>query len=802
MKFKVNRAAAVSWAAISAAFLAMPAAAQDQAPASDSAAATGAGNELGDIVVTARKVGENAQSLPITVAAFSGQQIQERVVLTAQDLQTVTPGLTVSNNSTGGVPIFAIRGTATELGVDGGVALYLNDVPLMSTVGIMNAFYDVSTVEVLKGPQGTQFGTNTTGGTITVRTNLPTDKFEGYVKAGYGNYNRHEFEGMINIPVNDVLGFRFAGNYVKRDGYVKNLIAAGGAPKDFSDENHYSLRGTMSLNSGPIDSVLILDYYDRDESPTGGIPLAFRPDAGFGIDLATLGARLGTRKTIYVGADPSGMTKDLYGRAKLFGLEHRVNIELADNLTLRNVVGFRRDHTTTSEDTAGVSLALVNVLKDTKTNQWTDDITLRHTALDGRLRTSLGGYFLLNDKTEGINANVGQSLFLSGAFGFSLPLVIDIYNFEKKKFNSKSVYLNSEFDITDSLGISGGVRYNWDRVSSRVSVSQATGVLPNYGFNFLPDAQTPCNAAALLFYTDKDLTSCIGQRGKSFRAPSWNFVVTNKFSSKVLAYAKISHGYLAGGTNFTIREVPFFDPEKTTMIEAGLKADWSIGDRPVRTNIALYRGRTTNKQVNVNVNYDDGFSGYGVLNAAKQNVYGLDFEMRVSPVENLTLDASYNYIKSKFKEFVLPGLGGNADGLTGATLVPPTDLSGATPAQTPKHQLNLAATYEWPIDPASGKVTTTISGYYTSKITQTNIFPDYNASFGQQFNQLDSYFIASASMNWENVMGSPISAQFWIRNMFDKEYITARNTQFQAFGYATAVFGAPRTFGASATVRF
>ncbi|WP_288415365.1 TonB-dependent receptor [uncultured Novosphingobium sp.] len=792
MKVSSCRVIGASVFATAVALMASPViAAEDQQPAD--------GTGFGDIIVTARKTGEAAQSLPITVAAFGGKEIQDRAILTVQDLQTITPGLTISNNATGGVPVFAIRGTATELGIDGGVALYLNDVPLMSAVGITTQFYDISTVEVLKGPQGTQFGTNTTGGTITVRTNLPTDKVEAFAKAGYGNYNRRDFEGMINLPVNDVLAFRFAGNYIKRDGYVKNRIAAGGAPKDFSDENRYSLRGTMSLNSGPIETALILDYFQRDESPTAFIPVAFRPNAGQGINLANLGALTGSRKSIFVGADPSGVAKDLYGKAKLFGLEHRATIELSDAFSIRNVLGYRHDKTETSEESSGTSFALVNVLNDVKTSQWTDDITLRHKALDGRLRTSLGGYFLLNDKRQGQNATVAQSIYLTF---FNAPLVSNALNFEKKQFTSKAAYFNSEFDITDTLNISGGVRYNWDHVKSEGTVAQADGVLPRFGKFFRPDARTPCNTAAFLAYTDRDLNACVGRRSKSFRAPSWTVALSNKFSSRVLGYAKISHGYLAGGANFTIREVPFYEPEKTTMIEAGVKADWSLGGRPLRTNVALYRGKTSNKQIFVNVNYDDQFSGFGVINAAKQEVYGADFEMRYSPIQGLTFDGSYNYIHSEFKSFIIPGLGGNADGLTGATLVPRSDLSGAVPAQTPKHQFNVAATYELPIDPSSGKITTTISGYYSSKIKQNNLFVGYNASFGPQYNEINSYFTASASLNWENVAGSPISAQFWVRNLFDKNYITARQAQFQAFGYATAVYGAPRTFGGSASIKF
>lgn len=791
MKRSLYKAAFLPLASLTVALTYGPAMAQDASTAE-------ADNQLSDIVVVARKIGESAQSLPITVAAFSGAELTTKAVLTVQDLQAITPGLTISNNSTGGVPIFAIRGTSTELGIDGGVALYFNDVPLISTVGIMNAFYDVSTVEVLKGPQGTQFGTNTTGGTITVRTNLPTDRFEGYVKAGYGNYNRREVEGVVNLPVNDVLGFRFAGNYVKRDGYAKNPLATGSIPTSFSNEDHYSLRGTMSLNSGPIESVLILDYYNRDEAPIALIPTAFGPSA-LGINPGDLGLQTGSRKRIFIGPNPSGIDPSYFGKAKLFGLQHRVQMELSDTLSLRNVIGYRHDNTATSEEDSGTSLSLINILNNTRTDQWNDDITLQYKGFDGRLRLNVGGYFSMTDKRQGINAIVAQGTYIAVA---GLPLVTAIRNDEHRKFNSKAVYTNADFDITDTLGVSGGFRYNWDRVSSLVSATQANAVLPDYGYNFRPDAANPCSTAALAAYEDKNLAQCVARRSRSFRAPSYNFVVTNKFSPRVLGYAKISHGYLAGGTNFTIREVPFYAPEKTTMLEAGLKADWQLADRPIRTNIALYRGRTSNKQVNYNANYDDGFSAYGVFNAARVAVYGADLEVRYSPVQGLTLDGSYNYIKAKFKDFIFPAVGGNGDGLTGVTLVPSVDLSGATPAQTPKHQFNLAASYVWPLDDKVGTVTSTISGYYTSKITQTNVFSPYEASFGKEFNELDSYFIASASLNWDNALGSPVSAQLWVRNLFDRNYITFRNSQFQAFGLATAAFGAPRTFGGSATLKF
>lgn len=801
----------ISGIALSIAILAQPALAQD-APA-DTAAAADADTGLGDIVVTARKIGESSQSLPITISAFNSEQLTQRVVLAAQDLQAISPGLTVSNNPTGGVPIFAIRGTATELGIEGGVALYFNDVPLISTIGIMNSFYDVSTVEILKGPQGTQFGTNTTGGTISVRTNLPTGEFEGYAKVGIGNFARREIEGMINIPVNDVVGLRFAGNLVKRDGYVKNPENGGVTPESYQDEDHFSLRGTLLIDTGPLTNAVIADYYNRDEAPFAGVPVQFATSAT-GIDLPGQGAKLGDYNTIFQGPSTTGVQPKLFGKADLYGIQNKTDLELSDTLSLRNVLGYRNDHTITSENTSGTDSISVYVYRDDKSSQWTEDFTLRYSNPDIGLRASLGGYYSFLRRETGINANVLQGIF---AFFGAPNNVIANNNFERKEFRSKAVYFNTEYDLTETLGVQGGIRYNWDDITSNVTAginlaNPATplGTLPSYGANLLPSADRPCDFASLVGYPNFNAQSCSASREASFKAPSWLIGVTNQFSDKVLGYAKISHGYLSGGTNFTLRDAgrTTFQPEKTTMIEVGVKADWRLGDRPIRTNLALYRGKTNNKQVFANSNYNNppGSTGFGVINAAKQTVYGADFEMRYSPVAGLTVDFSYNYIHAKFDEFIYPGLGGDGTGLPsgqpGDTFIPAVNLSGGTPSQTPKHQVNGAITYVWPLDEATGTVSTTVSGYYTSAITQSNRLGAFDAAIGGALNKLPGYFLANASLNWENVLNSQVSVQLWSRNLFNRHYKTASNIQFQTFGWATATFGAPRTFGASATVKF
>jgi len=207
------------------------------------ASASESGPQLEEIVITARKSEESQQNVPIAVTALSGADLHQSVVLDVQDLQEHVTGLVVAPNSQGGAPTFAIRATKADNGTDG-PAVYLNDMPLISTLSIANAMYDIDSVTVLKGPQGTLFGTNSSGGAIVFRPNRPTNQFEGYVYADVGNYDRHQLQAMINVPFSEVLQVRIAADAVRRHGFVTNLTPdpAAGIPDRLSDDHHESAR--------------------------------------------------------------------------------------------------------------------------------------------------------------------------------------------------------------------------------------------------------------------------------------------------------------------------------------------------------------------------------------------------------------------------------------------------------------------------------------------------------------------------------------------------------------------------------
>ena len=167
---------------------------------------------------------------------MSAATLEANAVQNVGDLQTSVPGLLVTLNSQGAAPVFAIRAAKADNGTSDTVTAYVDDVPVSSTRAVANMMYDMQSISTLKGPQGTLFGANATGGAIVFRPNKPTDEFDAYVKLGYGNWDRMEFEGMVNVPVTETFGFRLAGSFIKRDGYYENAT-----PVNDNDERPISI---------------------------------------------------------------------------------------------------------------------------------------------------------------------------------------------------------------------------------------------------------------------------------------------------------------------------------------------------------------------------------------------------------------------------------------------------------------------------------------------------------------------------------------------------------------------------------
>ncbi|HZF80896.1 MAG TPA: TonB-dependent receptor plug domain-containing protein, partial [Rubrivivax sp.] len=237
------------------------AAAAASAPAlAQQATAEGASTTpLETIVVTTRKRAEASQTVPVAVSAFSAESLERAKITGPADLQFSIPNAVLTGNDR-----FTIRGIGNNsLGGDNGVGLAINGATI--SVFPQDELFDLERIEVLRGPQGTLFGRNTTGGALSVFTKRPTDKLQGRLAVELGNYNHRRVEGMINIPINDNLRQRFAGYVLKRDGFTKNEFTGN----RIDGRDQYSIRSSTRVFAGERTEVnLVLGLYDEDSSRT------------------------------------------------------------------------------------------------------------------------------------------------------------------------------------------------------------------------------------------------------------------------------------------------------------------------------------------------------------------------------------------------------------------------------------------------------------------------------------------------------------------------------------------------------
>jgi outer membrane receptor protein involved in Fe transport len=226
---------------------------------------------LEEIIVTAQKREENIQDVPIAVSAFSGDALEERRLDGAYDLQSAVPNL-VFSGGTGSTPNFNIRGVGSANGVgttgDAGVLPHHNNVPLtISRIGVAD-FYDVERVEVLRGPQGTLYGRNATGGVLNVITAKPVlDEFNASTNVEVGDYDTRKLKGHVNLPMGSMFGLRVAGSYLEREGYTENLATGS----DIDSRELWSVRATLAFQ--PVESFrtyLLYERFEEDDSRNGG----------------------------------------------------------------------------------------------------------------------------------------------------------------------------------------------------------------------------------------------------------------------------------------------------------------------------------------------------------------------------------------------------------------------------------------------------------------------------------------------------------------------------------------------------
>jgi len=740
--------ASVTGVLAAAAGVAAADAAHAQAAAQPAAAAPQS-TALEEVVVTARRTEENVQTVPLAVTALSGAQLAQAGVRDIQNLSTVAPGLTISSSGLADRENlnFVIRGQGIVYGqVNQSVITYFDNVPV--TPAGASLFFDTSNVQVLKGPQGTLFGKNTTGGAILFEPNRPGNEFNGDVAVRAGNYGMHQLDGYINVPlVEDKLMARLAVNYGKRNGFTHDLTSG----KRLDDQDFLAFRfGLVARPTDNLDNYLVINAYSSDTNASSAVLDQVNPRGfaqllfpGLPAYLATQQAR-GPREIQTSINNPYRNDRDLT-------VVNTTTWHATDWLTFKNIFGWTYQRSRYAFDFDGTPFPVLEfpaiAPNQIAQNTYSDEVQAAVNAFNNRLNGVMGYYGTYSEPS-----GVPQGDTLSVA-GFSNRVNNSI-------LRSHSVYLQASYEILPKLRITAGVRRNFDHQTNFAGqwgpagpalACQIPGVGPN----------------------------CVFRSSGDWNHTSWLAGVDYKFTDSVMAYFTARNGYKSGGVNGFIPNPSFsrYGPEVVNDKELGVKSEFHVGDMPARLNADIYRGNYSGLQRSTVFVTSSGVYA-PIFNAARARVQGIEIDGVVKPASWLSLSAFYDYTDAHYLVYRTP---------TGV------DLSSTPFTYTPRVQYggNVRADLPVPEEYGAASVTATYSWQ-----AGTHFVNDPEPA------DIPSYYTLNARLDWKNVMRSPVDLAFFIDNPFNKNYRIFEGSYYASVGFNTSMYAPPRMWGFEARYHF
>jgi len=792
-----------------------------------------AGGGLDEIIVTARRVDERAQQVPIAITAFSQDNLREKGVNNGTDLQNYTPSLSVLGDVARNQETYSIRGMGGNggpgTGSGPGVVGYFAEVP--TSVSGPGSFYDLASLQVLKGPQGTLFGRNTTGGAVLLEPARPKmGVIEGYADLALGNYDRRSGQGALNIPlVDDVLAIRVAGQFDKRDGYVRDAVTGF----DYLNRNNYSLRFGLQFNpTDTIRSYTAVSYVNVKEHGGGSILLAVNPARPYAAllqpYLQAQQAR-GVRETAL-----SVPTREV---AKAFLALNNTEFDLSDTLTLKNIISYARTRSTSATDRDSTPLPIADLLGaypgsyNNNLRTITEELQLRYD--DGTLRIQAGGFFL-DQKTPSPltfqTVNPMQQLGILGggplilppalqaALGLPTPLApaLSLQPTAHVDGRSKAVYAQAQYKLTPDLTATAGFRWTWDRFGGDIQAYQDPQSYQVFNQLAALGVITPAQAAQVV---GLNANLCVYDAFKAVAAggfptlyypncttptfngksngPTWQVGLDWQADPDTLLYVVSRRGYKSGASNpivslFLGEQHPLFAvrPEQVTDLEFGVKKDWDLGgDAKARTNVSAFY--TWYKDIQVIQRAS--IAGSDILtNAKKARVMGLEFEGQLVPTRGLTLSAVYSYNSAKYLEYDSIAIPEIPSALTAAQ--PSRDLSGTPFSFVPKHKFSLNGRIDLP--PVEGVGEMAFNANWTYQSSQ-RVTPE-----AQPFDTIAGYGLVNLRFEWNNMFGAPVDLAVYGTNIFDKAYRVTANPGYNNSGFINSIYGEPAQYGVQARYRF
>lgn len=767
----------------SAGVLAFSLMANDAALADDVASEGGIGLE--EVVVTARKREERLIDTPIAVTAVSADEINRRNLKDLSNISELVPNMvfdlgTGSTGSSNNAQIY-IRGIGQQdflFTSDPGVGLYIDGVYFPRGTGVVMDLVDLAQVEVLRGPQGTLFGKNTTGGAINISTKKPDGATSATIHATTGSRDRIDVQASLNLPlIENKLSMRLSGSSRNQDGYVERILVGD----DLGDTN--SLYGRLQLRWTPSDTLTVdlsTDVTRKREASVASELIDVRPEDPSNLLLGlwnflvapTYGAGVQMDRRYLSNPYETQATGPNFSDFDMFGVSLTIDKEVSDRFSIKSITSYREQDSQFADDTDHSPLRYIESNNDNDHEMFSQEIQFTGTSMDDRLSWVFGGLYMTEKGQDLFDVTLGGGLYdalemlpaaliplapvacppapgdfltpCAGGAGnpYNVALDLDILITDNIDIDSYAIFGEADFDLTDRLTLTAGLRYSHDKKVFSTSLLRKSAGIVTLPTTEVSDSWGRLSPRVILAYHVNDDTN---------------------------VYGSVTGGYKSGGFNgraTSLAEIDSFKPEKVWAYELGMKTVFSEGR--VGLNVAAFYNDFTDMQL-LSVRDVGGLIVVVTENAGEVSMKGFEAELVASVADGFNLRGGIGYLDASYEK-----------------LAPTATVTlDHRPVKAPKWSANAAFDYTITMS-HGGSVTlggdVSYRSSYANELTnEPSLIQEGYALFGAYLRYMEP--------------GERWSIALFGINLGDERYMTNGLTSFGSFGNAVANFAPPREWG-------
>ncbi|WP_176594218.1 TonB-dependent receptor [Sphingobium sp. EM0848] len=742
-------------------------------------------NRDGDIIVTAQKRSERLQDVPLSITAVTGDQLGKQGISSAADLEKIAPGFTY-RQSQNGTPVFAIRGIgfySEQVANAPTVTIYTDQIPLPYARMAEGAALDVERVEVLKGPQGTLFGQNSTGGAINYVAAKPTDHFTGGFSLTYGRFNQFDAEGYVSGPIAEGLTFRLAARHESRDDWQKS------STRDDKSGQHNFTVGRLLVDWEPSDRLHVelningwRDRSDTQQSQARGyLPVSETPPA----TPQTIATNAALTAYPYITSNDNRLAdwdpgRDYRRDDEFYQVAANIRYDVSDEIRLISISSYSHLKSFAPIDVDGTDHHALFLTQDGLIKTFTQELRLEGDM--GRFKWVFGGNY------EHHTANELQRTDLRGSnsqlvFGPGVAVQfdgLDLYN--DQKINAKAVFGNVDFKLTDQLSVQGGIRYAKEDRDFK---------------GCLADNGTPTGFGAVLGLPLTAPNRCVtflpsgapGQVVTSLNQDnvSWRVSLNYKPSSDALLYANVTKGYKSGGFGtlpaVSYQQLQPVTQESVLAYEAGFK--FSLFDRVLDLSGAAFYDDYRDKQTQGSVIVPPFGNLPYLVNVPKSRIYGFELDATLRPVTGLRITAGGTYLNTRVK----------SPAPVASPFGEPVDAGGERLPNAPKWQIQGDAEYDFAINK---DLSAFLGGSISFRTSSDAALGARTGPAGSEdWFKIDGYTLLDLRAGLE--FGNGYRVQIWGKNVTNKGYW---NNVVHIYDTYARITGQPATYGVTVSAKF